>query len=60
MRLKDAIEGARGFAEFADGAVGILHRDGMTERYSLREAWSLTNNPALKPGDRIHNPRQLS
>jgi protein involved in polysaccharide export with SLBB domain len=59
MRLKNAIEAAGGFGAFADGRVRILHLDGTTEKYWLREAWSLSNNPTLKPGDRVSNPREI-
>lgn len=59
MRLKDAIEAAGGFGAFADGRVTVLHRDGTAEKYWLREAWSSTNNPTLKPGDKVSNPREI-
>jgi protein involved in polysaccharide export with SLBB domain len=59
MRLKDAIEAAGGFTEFANRRVRLIHLDGTVERYRLRGDWVLTNNPALKPGDKVQNPRQI-
>jgi protein involved in polysaccharide export with SLBB domain len=61
MRLKDAIEAAGGFTEYATHLTRLIHLDGTVEKYRLRGKWPVTNNPALKPGDRVHssNPRDL-
>jgi protein involved in polysaccharide export with SLBB domain len=61
MRLKDAIDAAGGFTEFANHRIKIIHQDGTTQRYRLRGDWALglTNNPVLKPLDAIINPRDL-
>jgi protein involved in polysaccharide export with SLBB domain len=59
MRLKDAIEVAGGFTEFANHRIKMIHEDGAIETYKLWGDWVATNNPVLKPGDRIHNPRRI-
>lgn len=59
MTLKDAIDAAGGFTEFANHRIKIIHQDGTTQRYRLRGDWDWTNNPVLKQLDRIHNPREL-
>lgn len=59
MRLNDAIEAAGGFTEFSNHRTKLIHSDGTSERFRLRGDWVRTNNPALKDGDRIHNPREL-
>jgi protein involved in polysaccharide export with SLBB domain len=58
MTLKDAIEAAGGFTDFANRRVRLVHTDGTVERYRLRGDWTVTNNPVLKPGDKVHNPRE--
>ena len=57
MTLKDAIEAAGGFNEFANRRIRLRHPDGTVESYRLVGDWAHTNNPALRPGDNIHNPR---
>jgi len=59
MRLKDAIEAAGGFTQFANHRIRLRHADGTVERYRLRGDWALTNNPTLKPGDSVMNPREI-
>jgi protein involved in polysaccharide export with SLBB domain len=61
MRLKDAIEAAGGFTEYSTHLIRLFHLDGTIEKYRFRGNWPVTNNPALKPGDRVHssNPRDL-
>jgi protein involved in polysaccharide export with SLBB domain len=59
MRLGDVIEATGGFTVFANRRIKILHEDGTVESYKLRGNWVSTNNPVLKPGDRIHNPRPI-
>jgi protein involved in polysaccharide export with SLBB domain len=59
MRLKDAIDAAGGFNEFANRRVKVIHSDETSERFRLRGDWSRTNNPALKPDDSIHNAREI-
>lgn len=59
MTLKDAIEAAGGFTDFANNRITIIHSDGTTQRFRLRGDQALTNNPVLKQGDRIHNPRPI-
>jgi len=58
MRLKDVIDTADGFTEFANYRIKLTHGDGTVKMYNLRGGWSSTNNPVLKPGDRIHNPHR--
>lgn len=59
MRLNDAIEAAGGFTKFANRRIKVIHSDGTSQRFRLRGDWVRTNNPALRPGDKIHNPRDL-
>jgi protein involved in polysaccharide export with SLBB domain len=59
MTLKDAIEAAGGFTKFANHRIRLYHLDGIGEKLRLSGNWFLTNNPNLKPGDRIINPRDL-
>jgi protein involved in polysaccharide export with SLBB domain len=59
MRLKDAIEAAGGFTEFSNHRIKLIHWDGISQRFRLRGDWFLTNNPVLKPGDSVLNPREL-
>ena len=57
MRLQDAIEAAGGFTDFSDRRVRLRHWDGSVEVYRLGHGYNLTNNPLLRPGDKIYNPR---
>jgi protein involved in polysaccharide export with SLBB domain len=59
MRLGDVIEATGGFTVFGNRTIKILHEDGTVESYKLRGNWASTNNPILKPGDRIRNPRRI-
>jgi len=60
MRLKDAIDAAGGFTEFARHRIKLIHSDGTSARsFRLVGDWVRTNNPALHDGDRIHNLRDL-
>jgi hypothetical protein len=59
MRLKDAIEAAGGFTEFSTHRIKVIHSDGTIGSLRLRGDWARTNNPALNPGDRIQNPREI-
>jgi len=59
MRLGDAIKVARGFSESAIHGIMISHRDGTMEEYRLHGGWALTNNPTLRPGDKIRNVHDL-
>lgn len=59
MTLKDAIEVAGGFTEFANHRIKIIRADGITQTYRLLGDWAATNNPVLKQGDRIYNPRTI-
>lgn len=59
MRLKDAIEAAGGFTEIANHTIQIIREDGTIGKYRLWGDWARTNNPVLKAGDRIHNPRRI-
>lgn len=59
MTLKDAIEAAGGFTEFASRRGKVIHLDGRSEIFRLRGDWTRTNNPPVRPGDRIYNPREL-
>jgi hypothetical protein len=57
MTLKDAFSAAGGFTEFAWERIHLHHYDGSVERFSWSEKRPLTNNPALRPGDSVINPR---
>jgi len=59
MRLNDAIEAAGGFTKFANHRIKVTHYDRTSERFRLRGDWVRTNNPALRPDDKIHNRRDL-
>ena|SRR5438132_14314534 len=58
MRLKDAIDSAGGFTDFARRGVVLRHCDGTGEYYRFGPRRSLKNNPALKPGDTVATARQ--
>lgn len=58
MTLKNAFLAAGGFTEFAVEYVILRHRDGTEQRFRWSVKKPLTNNPALRPGDCIINPRQ--
>lgn len=53
MTLKDAIDAAGGFGEYARRKFELRHSDGAVEIYWLGPGKTLTNNPALRPGDMI-------
>ena len=53
MTLKDGIEVTGGFAQWANGTLQLIHRNGTRERYRLGPGRTLTNNPALQPEDII-------
>jgi polysaccharide export outer membrane protein len=57
MTLKDGIDAANGFTDYARRSLRIRHWDGSEERYRLGAGRTLTNNPALKPGDYVISPR---
>jgi protein involved in polysaccharide export with SLBB domain len=57
MTLNDAFAAAGGFTDFARKRIRLRHWDGTTEYYRWSVHSPLTNNPALKPGDQILNPR---
>jgi hypothetical protein len=56
MTLKDGIEAADGFSDFASRRLRIYHRDGSEERYRLGPGRTLTNNPILRMGDKVMCP----
>jgi protein involved in polysaccharide export with SLBB domain len=56
MTLKDAIDAAGGFTDFARRRLRIRHWDGSEEGYRLGAGRILTNNPTLKPGDYVISP----
>lgn len=58
MTLKDAIAAAGGFTEFAWPRIVIQHPDSSKQQYKWSSARPLRNNPALKPGDKVWNPRR--
>ena len=58
MTLKDAIAAAGGFTEFAWERIRLQHWDGSSERFRWSGKRPLANNPPLKPGDKVINPRQ--
>ncbi len=53
MTLKDGIDVAGGFTEWANGRLLLIHPDGSQELYLLGPGRMLTNNPALKPEDLV-------
>jgi hypothetical protein len=53
MRLKDAIEVAGGFTDFAPPKVWLRHSDGSEDEYRRIFGQPFTNNPVLKPGDKV-------
>jgi protein involved in polysaccharide export with SLBB domain len=59
MRLKDAIDAAGGITEIGNHRIKMIREDGTVGTYRLWGDWAQTNNPALKAGDRIHNPRRI-
>ncbi len=59
MTLKDGIDLAGGFTNWATGRVQLFHRDGSQELYRLHPGTMLTNNPALQPGDVVISREHL-
>ena len=59
MTLRDGIEAAGGFTEFAERRVRLIRSDGSSQTYRLHSGWSATNNPLLNPDDSLLNPRRL-
>ena len=57
MTLKAAFAAAGGFTDFAPPRLHLVHWDGTSETYKWNSKHSLTNNPALKPGDKMTSPR---
>lgn len=57
MTLQDGIQAAGGFTDFARHRLFLYHADGMAERIRLGPDWAATNNPALRPGDKLVNPK---
>jgi hypothetical protein len=58
MTLRDAFSAAGGFTQFAWERIYLQHWDGTVEKFRWSSEKPLTNNPALRPGDRVINPRQ--
>jgi protein involved in polysaccharide export with SLBB domain len=58
MTLQDGITAAGGFTDFARRRLFLYHSDGLAERYRLGPNFALTNNVALRPGDKLVNPRE--
>ena len=58
MKLKDAFAIAGGFNDFAWERIRLKHWDGSTEGFAWSPEKPLTNNPFLKPGDYVDNPRE--
>jgi len=57
MTLKDGIDEANGFTDFAPQKFRLQHWDGSVERFRMGAGRTLTNNPALRSGDSIFSPR---
>lgn len=58
MTLQDAFAAAGGFTEFAVHRIWLRHSDGSSDRFRWSSARPLTNNPTLRPGDSVINPRE--
>src|SRR5208282_3999822 len=58
MSLQDGIQAAGGLSPVARRRILLFHADGLAERIQLGPKWTLTNNPALKPGDKIVSPQE--
>ena len=58
MTLRDSFSAAGGFTEFAWEYIHLQHWDGTVEKFRWSSKLSLTNNPALRAGDKVINPRQ--
>lgn len=58
MTLKDSFAAAGGFTDFAVPRVRLEHWDGSSQRYQWSSTQPLTNNPVLKPGDKVINLRE--
>lgn len=56
MTLQDGIDAAGGFTDFARRRLNLQHWDGSREFYRLGPGRTLTNNPALRRGDRVYSP----
>jgi hypothetical protein len=59
MTLKDGIDAAGCATEYGSSRVWIRHSDKSEDICRLRYEWWTTNNPTLRPGDRISNVRDL-
>src|SRR5690242_3890769 len=55
MTLKDALN-VRPLDDFARSMIRIAHTDGSVVQYNWSAEHPLTNNPFLKPGDRVISP----
>ena len=53
MTLKDGLDVAGGFTQWANGTLHLIHRNGAQELYRLGPGRTLTNNPALRPEDMV-------
>lgn len=58
MTVMDAISAAGGFTDFADERIRLVHLDGSSQVFKWSATHPLTNNPVLRPGDNVVNPRQ--
>jgi protein involved in polysaccharide export with SLBB domain len=57
MRLQDAMDAAGVLTDFAHNKLRVNHWGGSVEIFRLAPHHQLTNNPLLRPGDRIYSPR---
>lgn len=57
MTLRDAISMAGGFTEFAVPEIVVKHVDGTMHLYKWTPEKQLLQNPLLRPGDKVINPR---
>ncbi len=57
MTLKEGIDAASGFTDFAPPRFRVQHWDGSVEWFRLGAGKTLTNNPALRSGDSVFSPR---
>ena len=57
MTLRDAIDAAGGFNEYARRKFYLKHWDDTQQTFWLSLDRTITNNPALEPGDQLQSPK---
>ncbi len=59
MTLKDGLDMAGGFSNWATGRLRLIRRDGSQEIYRIGTGGTLTNNPVLQPEDLVISREHL-